>query len=244
ERDLTALVDHRDERPADVAEDVALDVLIDSAPPVRVVHVDEPVRMAASVWNQLRSNAEPTLRSAVENLGQICPAQQPTDEDVDQRAHPGQDHRHDGLDEVEERDDALNDVVADQARDELEDSLEDVGPAADNARYGVANGLADAVAMAVAAEDAAEEVADPADDAAYRAADRLDDGVAHPSEDLGNDMHELLDQSADRDPDPFDDRDDDLNQPNDRLEHQLADQAHSPAPSRPTHFDVVRPPGG
>jgi hypothetical protein len=120
----------------------------------------------------------------------------------------------------------LDDVVANQARDELKDRLQNVRPAAYDVRNNVADGIADVFAAAITSKDSTEEIADSAYNAADRVAHGMDYVVADILKNLGNDVDEFLDQSADLNEDKFDHRYDDLDQPDNGLKHQLANEAH------------------
>src|SRR5205085_2727874 len=176
--DDDAVLGNRREWPPLIAEDVALDALIDVAVIVRVVHVDEPIGEALAVADDLGGDLEPPRVGVVEDLRDVRQAEKPAGSVVHEVARPGEHHRHDRLEEMQDDDDRLDDVVADDSRHPFQDRLEYVGPAADDVRHGVADAVADVLAAAVASEETAEEVADAADDAAHRVAHGVHDGVA------------------------------------------------------------------
>lgn len=123
-----------------------------------------------------------------------------------------------------------------QARDELKDRLQNVRPAAYDVGDHIADGVANVLASTVTPEDSAKEIADSAYNAADRTAHRVDYIVADVFKNLGDDVDEFLDESADLNEDKFDHGYDDLDQPDDGLKYQLANEAHwwlPPASSSP-----------
>ena len=224
-------IDDRRERSSQIAQDVAPHVLIDVSGRRRVVHVDEPVGVALLVPDDLRRDAEAPRFRIVENVAEMGPAEDPAHEDIDQRADPRQQHRDEGLDDVQQLDQGLQDVGADQPGDPLEYRLQDVRPTADDVGDRVAYVVADVLAPAVAAENPAEEVADAADDTADGAAHRVDDGVADVLEYLDDRVDQLLNEPADLHQHVLDKRDEHVDDRDDRLGDQLADEAHRTTPS-------------
>ena len=111
----------------------------------------------------------------------------------------------------------MQDVGANQASNKLKYGGEDIGPGAHDVGDNVANGIADIFTAAIASKDSAEKVTNAAYQTANRVADGMNDGVAKIFQDLGDDIHQFLDQTADLNKDKLNDRDYDLDQLDDGL---------------------------
>ncbi len=85
-----------------IAEDVALDTLVHDAVGIGIVDIDKPIGMALVVADDFGRDAEAAWLGVVEYLAQVGPADEPVDDDIDERADPCQHHGDNGFNEIQD----------------------------------------------------------------------------------------------------------------------------------------------